>query len=303
MNMIRGLLIGGIGIGILMSGCKAMTPAILSDAGPQPRIALVLGGGAARGFAHVGVIRILEQEKIPIDLVVGTSVGSLIGAIYADARSSFDLEVIAFKIEKEDIFDFSVFSSNTGPVKGERLEKFIQSRVSRVNIEDLPIPYAAVATNLYTGRQVVLDQGPIGKAVRASSSIPGVFSPTAYKNMTLVDGGVVNNVPVDVARAKGADIVVAVNIGKNVVNWNASNIVEITLQAVNIMANEISAFKMRDADILIEPNVGTIGTMDFSQKEFCIRAGMDAAKEAIPQIQKKIREWKAGQRGALAAQG
>ena len=204
---------------LVASGCAAkqvVAPTAPIPPPPVPKIALVLGGGAARGFAHVGVIRALEQEKIPIDLVVGTSVGSLIGSIYADTRSSFDLELIAFKLEKDDIFDFSVFSSTTGPVKGERLEKFVQSKVRKANIEELSLPFSAVATNLNTGERVVLDRGAVGRAVRASSSIPGVFTPVVYQNMTLVDGGVVDNVPVDVARAKGADIVIAVNIGKNV---------------------------------------------------------------------------------------
>jgi len=279
---------------LFISGCATAhppVPVLPAAPPPVPKIALVLGGGAARGFAHVGVIRVLEQEKIPIDMVMGTSVGSLIGAIYADTRSSFDLEVIAFKLEKDDIFDFSVFSSTTGPVKGDRLEKFVQSKVKKTNIEELPIPFAAVATNLITGERVILDQGPVGRAVRASSSIPGVFTPVFYQNMTLVDGGVVDNVPVDVARAKGADIVIAVNIGKNVVDKNVNNILDITLQAINIMSYEISKFKVQGADILIEPNVGEVGMMDFTQKEVCMRAGIEAAQKAMPELRKKIEAW------------
>jgi len=258
---------------------------------PMPKIALVLGGGAARGFAHVGVIRVLEQEKIPVHLIVGTSVGSLIGALYADKGNSFDLEVIAFKLEKDDLFDFSVLASTTGPVKGDRLEQFVKEKVSRGKIEELPIPFAAVATNLNTGERVVLTRGSIARAVRASSSIPGVFTPVQYFGMTLVDGGVVDNVPVDVAKSMGADLVIAVNIGKNVVNNNTPNIIDITLQAVDIMANEISAFKMKDADVLIEPDVGSVKMMDFSMKESVMRAGIDAAQKALPEIREKINEW------------
>ncbi len=273
-----------------IQGCATHPPA--PEGVPAvPKIALVLGGGAARGFAHVGVIRVLEQEKIPIDLVVGTSVGSLIGAIYADTRSSFDLEVLALKLEKEDIFDFSIFSSTTGPVKGDRLEKFVQSKVKKANIEELSIPYAAVATNLLTGERVVLDQGPVARAVRASSSIPGVFTPVVYQNMTLVDGGVIDNVPVDVAREKGADIVIAVNIGKNVAEKNVGNIIEITLQAVNIMSYEISKYKVQGADILIEPNVGEVGMTDFTFKEYCMRAGIESAQKIMPELKKKIDAW------------
>ncbi|MBI1824280.1 MAG: patatin-like phospholipase family protein [Nitrospirae bacterium] len=281
-------------IGVFLSGCvTAKKPALIQPElpSPVPKIALVLGGGAARGFAHVGVIRALEQEKIPIDMIVGTSVGSLIGSIYADTRSSFELEVIAFKLEKDDLFDFSVFSSTTGPVKGERLEKFVQNKVKKQNIEDLSIPFTAVATNLATGERIMLDRGSVGRAVRASSSIPGVFTPVIYQNMTLVDGGVVDNVAVDVARAKGADIVIAVNIGKNVINKDVTNILDITLQAVNIMSYEISKFKVLGADILIEPGVGEVGMMDFSRKEFCMRAGIDATEKMIPELRKKIEEW------------
>jgi NTE family protein len=279
---------------LALAGCAIFRhPAPENTSLPMPKIALVLGGGAARGFAHVGVIRVLEQEKIPIDLIIGTSVGSLIGALYADKGNSFDLELIAFKLQKEDLFDFSVFASTTGPVKGDRLEQFVKERVGHEKIEDLPVPFAAVATNLNTGEQVVLTRGSIAKAVRASSSIPGVFTPVQYFGMTLVDGGVVDNVPVDVARSMGADLVIAVNIGKDVVNNNTPNIIDITLQAVNIMANEISEFKMKGADVLIEPDVGSVGMMDFSKKESLMRAGIEAAKNAVPEIQDKIYEWQA----------
>ena len=201
------------------------------------------------------------------------------------------MEVIAFKLEKDDLFDFSVFSSTTGPVKGERLEKFVQSKVRKQNIEDLSLPFVAVATNLVTGERVILDRGSVARAVRASSSIPGVFTPVFYQNMTLVDGGVVDNVPVDVARLKGADIVIAVNIGKNVVNKEVSNIVDITLQSVNVMSYEISKFKAQGADILIEPNVGDVNMMDFDRKEYCMRAGIEATQKLIPDLRRKIELW------------
>lgn len=276
-----------------LTGCVTSPTSVPAGASPVPKIALVLGGGAAKGFAHIGVIRTLEQEKIPIDMVVGTSVGSLIGAIYADTRSSFELEAIAFKLEKDDIFDFSVFSSTWGPVKGDQLEKFVRAKIKKVNIEDLKIPFAAVATNLYTGERVVLDKGPVAFAVRASSSIPGVFTPAQSPGGLLVDGGVVDNVPVDVAREKGADLVIAVNIGKPSVNKNISNILDVTLQSVNIMFNEISKFKIQGADIVIEPDVSNLGMMDFSSKEASMRAGIEATRKMIPDIKSKIEAWAA----------
>lgn len=258
----------------------------------RPRVALVLGGGAARGFAHVGVIRVLEHEKIPIHMIVGTSVGSLVGALYASNPDSFQLEWMAFALEKEDIFDFSLFSSKMGPVVGDRLEGFVKKKIPQDTIEDLKVPFAAVATNLNTGERVVLTQGSISKAVRASSAIPGIFHPVQYQNRLLVDGGVVDNVPVDVARELGADVVIAVNIGKGVVNFKIENLADVSLQAVNIMANEITRFKIRDADVIIEPNVRAVSMMDFSRKKECMEAGISSAKEALPSILKAIEKWR-----------
>jgi hypothetical protein len=167
---------------VLLSSCATVSgPA--TDVPVKPKIALVLGGGAARGFAHVGVIRALEQEKIPIDMIVGTSVGSLIGALYASDPNSFELEWTAFTLEKDDLFDYGVFSAITamGPVKGEKLEAFVKKRVPAANIEELKIPFAAVATDLNRGTAVILNRGSVCKAVRASSAIPGVFNPVDYQ--------------------------------------------------------------------------------------------------------------------------
>ncbi|MGA1795376.1 MAG: patatin-like phospholipase family protein [bacterium] len=270
-------------------GCAAPRPAVYTgipfSAAGRPKVALVLGGGAARGFAHIGVIRVLERERIPIDMIVGTSVGSLIGAIYASNADSFELEWIAFSLEKEDIFDFSLFSSKTGPVKGDKLEAFVNDHISVRNIEEFSIPYYAVATNLNTGEAVVFDKGPVAKAVRASSSIPGVFTPLMYEGTTLVDGGVLGNLAPEIARQRGADIVIAVDIGKNVVNQDTSNVIDIILQAISIMSNKIDSYKQKDADVLIAPSVGDVGMMDFTRKKECMIAGMEAAREAIPAIQ------------------
>lgn len=260
---------------------------------PRPRIALVLGGGAARGFAHVGVIRALEQEKIPIDIIVGTSVGSLIGAIYANDMNSFELEWTAFALERDDVFDYAFMSTFTGmgPVKGDKLEEFVKNKVPIANIENLKLTFAAVATDLNRGTRVVLDRGPVARAVRASSAVPGVFNPVEYQGRLLVDGGVVDNIPISVAREKGADIVIAVDIGENVKNFNITNLVDVVLQSVNIMFNENAGYKKKDADVLITPAVGNVGMLDFTQKKRCMQAGIEAAQKAVPEIRKKIEEW------------
>lgn len=258
-----------------------------------PRVGLALGGGAARGFAHVGVLRVLEQEKIPVHLIVGTSVGSLIGAIYAHDLNSFELEWTAFALEKDDLFDFGVLSAFTGMglVKGDRLEEFVRSRVPVENIENLKLPFAAVATDLNRGVPVVLDRGSVAKAVRASSSIPGVFNPLAYNDKLLVDGGLVENIPIDAARKMGADLVIAVDIGRNVTNFDISNMVDVVLQSVNIMFSENVADKKKTADILITPSVDDIGMFDFNRKKQCMQAGIEATRKALPDIRKKIEAW------------
>lgn len=253
----------------------------------------MLGGGAARGFAHVGVIRALEQEKIPIDLVVGTSVGSLIGAIYAADLDSFDLEWTAFKLEKDDLLDYGVLSAvmGMGLARGDKLEEFVKSRVKVANIEGLKIPFAAVATDLNWGTKVVLDRGSVSRAVRASSAIPGVFQPVQHMGKILVDGGVVDNIPISVARAKGADIVVAVDISQNVGNTHITNLVDVMVQATNIMFALNVEHSKKDADVLIAPAVGDVGMLDFTQKKRCMQAGIEAARLAAPAIRRAVDAW------------
>lgn len=269
-------------------GCGTVPP-VKEHKGP-PKIALVLGGGAARGFAHVGVIRLLEQEKIPIHMIVGTSVGSLIGALYASDPNGFNLEWLSFSIEKDDIFDYSLIYSKMGPVQGERLEKFIQTKVKAKTMEQMKIPFYAVATDLNSGNTVVFEKGSVAKAVRASCSIPGIFQPLELGGKMYVDGGVTNNLPVDVARAKGADIIIAVTISKNIQNPQINTLIDVILQSINIMGRELVIYKSRGYDVLIEPNVGDVGMTDFSQKKRLMDAGIQAAKQTLPRIKKLIEE-------------
>jgi NTE family protein len=282
-----------------LAACRTAAPVAVPPAPaapvPEPRIALVLGGGAARGFAHVGVIRVLEQERIPVDLVVGTSVGSLIGALYASDRNSFDLEWTAFQLERDDLFDFGIGNlvMGMGYAKGDKLEAFVRAHVKQANVEELAIPYAAVATDLNWGQRVVLDKGSIARAVRASSAIPGVFEPVTHQGKLLVDGGVVDNIPIDVARAKGADLVVAVDISENVGNTNIRNAIDVLLQATNIMFAQNVAALRGGADVLVTPAVGDVTTLDFTQKKRCMQAGIDAARAAIPRIRAAVEAWKA----------
>ncbi len=168
----------------LEKGKPGPAPAVAPTPKKEPKIALVLGGGAAKGFAHVGVIRVLEQEKIPVNMIVGTSVGSLIGGMYAANPDSFQLEWLGFKIDRNDILDFSVVYSKFGPVQGARLESFLEQNVKVKKVEETKIPFFPVATDLNTGETVTLDKGSLAKAIHASSAIPGVFVPVQFDNRT-----------------------------------------------------------------------------------------------------------------------
>lgn len=277
---------------MLLTSCASIQGPLVPET-QRPKVALVLGGGAARGFAHIGVIRALEQEKIPIDMIVGTSVGSLIGAIYAYDANSFELEWTAFSLEKDDLFDYGILTAITGmgAAKGEKLETFVKNKVLVPNIEDLKIPFVAVATDLNLGKRVELDRGSVAKAVQASSAIPGVFSPVDYQGKLLVDGGLIDNIPISVARERGADLIIAVDISENVINYNITNVIDVILQAVTIMAFENVKYKRKEADVLILPAVGNVSMLDFTQKKRCMQAGIDATQKVIPEIKKKIEEW------------
>jgi NTE family protein len=302
-------------LALLVSACRTAAPPVAAAPPvqpppppvqvPEPRVGLVLGGGAARGFAHVGVIRVLEQERIPVDVVVGTSVGSLIGALYAAERNSFDLEWTAFQLKQEDLFDFRVMNAvlGMGLARGEQLEAFVKGKVKAQAIEALKLPFAAVATDLNWGKRVVLDRGSIARAVHASSAIPGVFEPVQHEGKLLVDGGVVDNLPVDVARAKGADVVVAVDISEDIGNVNIKNMVDVLLQSTNIMFEVNVAARRGAADVLVTPKVGGVGMLDFTQRKACMEAGIEAARAAVPRIRAAIEAWKAKKATELAGRG
>jgi NTE family protein len=280
----------------LVSGCGPLisgTPAPeerhpVAEGQKPPRVGLVLGGGAARGFAHVGVIRVLEREKIPIDLIVGTSVGSLVGAIYADKKNSFELEWTAFSLEEKDLFDYTFISPTQGFVRGERLEEFVLKKVSARELQQMKIPLGVVATDIQNGEVVVLQNGSVARAVRASSAIPGIFIPVRYQGRLLVDGGVLNNVPVDVARKMGAQVVIAVNLDGGRKATQVNNIFDAIVQSLHLMAIESTAARLREADVVIQPAVSNIGPIDFSRKKELLTLGIQAAEQALPRIREKL---------------
>ncbi len=279
-------------ITILLCSCQTTSIGDKTKILKEPKIALVLGGGSAKGFAHVGVIRILEQEKIPIHMIIGTSVGSLIGALYAANPDSFQLEWTAFKIEKGDILDFSIISSKLGPVQGARMEAFIEQTVKVKKVEDTKIPFYPVATDLNTGETVTLEKGSLARAVHASSAIPGIFVPVQFGKRTLIDGGTTDNVACDIARAKGADIIIAVNLQRDIKDYDIGSAIDVIAQAISIMMHENNRTKLQLADIVIEPDTKGITIFDFSQKKVLVEEGMKAARNAMPKIRETIAKYK-----------
>lgn len=290
-----------IGLLSLLSACGPMAVGVPGPEEPRPvlrerkapRVGLVLGGGAARGFAHVGVIRVLEREKIPLDFIVGTSVGSLVGAIYADKKSSFELEWVAFSLGEKDLFDYTFTQFNQGLVRGDRLEEFVLRNVSAREIQQLKMPYAAIATDIQNGEVVILRTGSVARAVRASSAIPGIFIPVRHLGRLLVDGGVLNSVPVDVARKMGADLVIAIDLTGERKPVQVNNIFDTIFQSLHLMALQGVEARLKDADVVIRPAVEHIGPFDFTMKKELLAAGIQAAEQALPLIRQKLSQFQA----------
>lgn len=245
-------------------------------------VALVLGAGASKGFAHIGVLKVLEMNKIPIHMIIGTSVGSFVGSLYAYGYNAFQLQRMAMAIEKSDIVDLTI--PDNGFVKGELLENYVNKMINNTSLEKLRIPFYPVATNLQTGQEVVFATGNTGTAVRASCSIPGIFRPVKLAGQYYVDGGVVSPVAVDAARRLGADFVIAVDISADVDKELPDNTIKTVLKSINIMYSKIAGIQLQRADIVIKPKVGHIGSADFDKRHEAILEGERAALEALPKI-------------------
>lgn len=258
----------------------------IKDVSERPKVALVLGAGASKGFAHVGVIKVLEANGIPIDMVVGTSAGSFVGSLFAYGYTGFELQGIALSITRGDIVDISI--PDKGFIKGEKVEEFINTRVKNTPIERFKIPFHAVATDIATGKEVAFGKGNAGMAVRASCSIPGVFRPVRIGNSTYVDGGVVSPVAVDVARMYGADIVIAVDISGDTSTNVPDGIMETIMKSIDIMYSRIAQNQIAKADIVIKPRVSHIGSADFGKRHEAILEGEKSTQELIPKIKEII---------------
>jgi NTE family protein len=266
---------------ILFAGCahKEVPPPQMK---PPAKIAVVLGAGASRGFTHIGALKILEANRVPIHLIVGTSAGSFVGSLSAYGFTAFQIQSLSFSIEKGDIADLTV--PDNGFIKGEKLESYVNHLVNNTPIEKMRIPFYAVATDIQSGEEVVFASGNTGTAVRASCSIPGIFRPVKIGAHTYVDGGLVSPVAVDYARKMGADLVIAVDISTGANNAPPQTTVETIMQSVNIMYSKISQNQLSRADVVIRPKVSHIGSTDFSKRHEAVLEGEKAAIEAMPAI-------------------
>lgn len=267
--------------------CSLIISACVTTPPPAPqqrpaKIALVLGAGASKGFAHVGVLKVLEINKVPIQMIVGTSVGSFVGSLYAYGYDAYALQKISLGLERSDVAEITI--PDNGFLKGDRLRDFINTKVSNSAIEKLKIPFYAVATDIKDGTSVVFHSGNTGMAVQASCAIPGVFQPAKFSGTSYVDGGVVKPLAVDVARQHGADIVIAVDISSGVDSVVPTSTIDTIMKSIQIMYSKMSLIPISQADVVIKPVVGFMGSADFKRRNEAIMEGEKAAMAAMPRI-------------------
>jgi len=284
---------------LLLAGCGSTPPPppvpVVVHAPPAPprkiKISLALGGGAARGFAHIGVIKALEAQGIVPDIVVGTSAGSLVGALYAAGNNGFALHKLALDMDEAAISDWSVpmFAKGTGVLKGEALQNYVNRTVNNLPLERFAKPFGAVATDLNSGSPILFQRGNAGAAVRASSAVPGLFQPVKIGERSYVDGGLVSPVPVRFARQMGADFVIAVNISSQPDAQPSATTLDVLLQTFAIMGQSINQYELKEADIVIQPKLGAMKGNDFPGRNLAILAGEQAMAAALPELRQKLK--------------
>lgn len=284
-------------VALLLSACMTppplpavvVAPPVAPPAPPPPKkikLALALGGGAARGFAHIGVIKALEAQGIVPDIVVGTSAGSVVAALYASGMSGFDLQNVALQMEEAMVADWTL--PNRGVLKGEALQAFINQKVGQQPIQALKKPLGVVATDLQSGELVLFRRGNTGMAVRASSAVPGMFQPVEIAGRDYVDGGLTSPVPAQSARAMGADFVIAVDISNVKRTDRLVGTLDVLLQTFSIMGHAISRHELEDADVVIRPTTSAISSTDFAGRHLAILEGEKAAAAAMPELKAKL---------------
>ena len=254
------------------------------------KVGIALGGGSSRGFSQVGVLKVLEEERIPVFCIAGSSSGALIGALYCDAGGLDDIERITSRVKVSELVDYNIFRLIRGRwlIKGERMERFLRRNLRHKNIEDLPIPLGIVATEMKSGDRAVFRSGSIETAVRASCAIPGLFQPVKIDDNVYIDGGMSDPVPVALAREMGADVVIAVVIPDDLPEELPRSALKSIKYSLTVLFSKMTEHMVKDADVIIKPECGITRFDDISRRREMILAGENAAREAMPRIRELL---------------
>ncbi len=290
-----------VGVLLVLAACSSVGPAPESPVASPPsaekrpvRLGLALGGGAARGFAHVGVIQVLEEAGLQPSLVTGTSAGSLVAALYASGKSSGELTRLAESMQEAEITDWMIPILNRGALRGEALAKYVNTQVGGKTLEQMKIPLGIVATDLRTGEPITFRRGNTGSAVRASSAVPAVFQPVRIGEHEYVDGGLVSPVPVRQARDMGANFVIAVDISSDPEGNPAGDTFQILMQTFTIMGKSINTLALKDADFVVRPALTGVKSADFGARRKSIDAGRAAMLAQLPRLKERLAAFESG---------
>lgn len=293
------LLVGGLAGGLTGCGSLVSTPTV--EHGGQPsverrevRLGLALGGGAARGFAHVGVIQVLEEAGLRPSHVAGTSAGSLVAALYASGKSPTELVRVAETMQEADITDWMLPILNRGALRGEALAKYVNTQVGGRSLEQMKIPLGIVATDLGSGESITFRRGNTGAAVRASSAVPAVFQPVRVGDREYVDGGLVAPVPVRQTRDLGANFVIAVDISSDPEGNPSGDTFQILMQTFAIMGKSINTLALKEADFVVRPALSGVKSADFGARQRSIDAGRAAMRAMLPALKARLAAFEAG---------
>jgi NTE family protein len=286
---------------VVLTACSSLEPTKPQEPGARPvterrevRLGLALGGGAARGFAHVGVIQVLEEAGLRPSLVVGTSAGSLVAALYASGKSPADLVRAAESMQEAEITDWMLPILNRGALRGEALAKYVNAQVGGKTLEQMKIPLGIVATDLGSGQAITFRRGNTGAAVRASSAVPAVFQPVRLGDREYVDGGLVSPVPVRQSREMGANLVIAVDISSDPEGTPYGDTFQILMQTFAIMGKSINTLALQEADVVVRPALSGVKSADFGARQRAIEAGRVAMRASLPALKARMAQFEEG---------
>ncbi|MFY9185459.1 patatin-like phospholipase family protein [Limnohabitans sp.] len=292
---------GLLAAGLLLGACTSLQTAPPAEPGVLPaaerrelRLGLALGGGAARGFAHVGVIQVLEEAGLRPSHVVGTSAGSLVASLYASGKSPQELVRVAESMQEAEITDWMLPILNRGALRGEALAKYVNTQVGGKTLEQMKIPLGIVATDLSSGQAITFRRGNTGAAVRASSAVPAVFQPVRVGEREYVDGGLVAPVPVRQTREMGANFVIAVDISSDPEGNPYGDTFQILMQTFAIMGKSINTLALKEADWVVRPALSGVKSADFGARQRAIEAGRAAMRAALPALKVRLAQFEEG---------